>query len=300
MVQTLSYEQIVCALLEGPPLVMLDRLEIDPTTGTATGTKAVSIGEPFFEGHFPGTPIMPGVLQVAAMVQAASLLASEGGPVKLRLVSLARTKFRKPVSPGDMLQIEVKATGVEESGALGFEGKTLLDGAAACSATFALADHAVCEPPACVLPEGEMVEHLDTLGVMKVIPHRFPFLLLDGTKRYGALAVGYKNISGGDALLVGAKDTSFFEYLQVEAAAQAACVEALSLPESQGKLGFFMSIDKAEFFRQIGPGDRLEMLVDFKLRGRFGAGEATGQVAGETVFHATMKFVLVPREPVEI
>jgi len=300
MAQTLSYEQIVCALLEGPPLVMLDALEIDPTAGTANGTKAVSIGEPFFQGHFPGTPIMPGVLQVAAMVQAASLLASEGGPVKVRLVSLERTKFRKPVSPGDVVQIEVKATGAEDSGALGFEGKTLLDGATACSARFSLADHAVCEPPACVMPEGDVREHVDTLGVMKIIPHRFPFLLLDGTNRYDGVAVGYKNISGGDALLVGAKHGSFFEYLQVEAAAQAACVEALSLPEAQGKLGFFMSIDKAEFFRQVGPGDRLEILVDFILRGRFGSGEATGQVAGKTVCHATMKFVLVPRPPIEV
>ena len=60
-------------LSEGPALTMLDRLELDISAGTASGVKAVSMGEPFYQGHFPGAPIMPGVLQVAAMVQAASI-----------------------------------------------------------------------------------------------------------------------------------------------------------------------------------------------------------------------------------
>jgi 3-hydroxymyristoyl/3-hydroxydecanoyl-(acyl carrier protein) dehydratase len=124
--------------------------------------------------------------------------------------------------------------------------------------------------------------------------------LVDAADTYDGWMMGYKNVSGGDALLAGAKCASFFEYLMVEAAAQTACAEALSLPESQGKLGYFMSIDKAEFFRQAKPGDRLEMQVAMNMRGRFGTAEATGRVAGETVFQAAMKFALVDREQEQV
>lgn len=300
MTQTLTYEQIAAALLEGPSLVMLDRLELDTESGTATGSKAVSMAESFFQGHFPGAPIMPGVLQVGAMVQAASLLATQGQTVSLRLVVLERVKFRKPVMPGDMMGVEVKATGTDANGALTFEGKTTTGEDTTCSARFALAAAPVGTPVESTLPTGEPLRHLDTVAIMKIIPHRYPFLLVDAAEVYEGMILGHKNVSGGEALLAGAKCMSFFEYLQVEAAAQTACAEALSLPESQGKLGYFMSIDKAEFFRQARPGDRLEMQVEVNLRGRFGTGQATGRIAGETVFEATMKFALVDREQAKI
>ena len=297
MLQTLDYPHILRALAEGSPLAMLDRLEMDRDAGVARGIKAVSMAEPFFQGHFPGSPIMPGVLQIGAMVQAASLLASGGTETNLHLVSLERAKFRKPVLPGALLRVEVKSTGTEESGALAFEGETVIDEGTACSVRFALAPQAAGVAPTCEMPAGEPFARLDVAGVSAVIPHRFPFLLLDGTNRYDDVAVGYKNVSGNDALLAGSRDGMFFEYLQVEAAAQAACVEALSLPESRDKLGYFMSIDKADFYRRVKPGERLDLLVDFELRGRFGSGEATGRVGDDTAFTAAMKFVLVPRQP---
>jgi 3-hydroxyacyl-[acyl-carrier-protein] dehydratase len=300
MPQTLSYEQIAAALLEGSPLVMLDRLELDAEAGIATGTKAVSMAEPFFQGHFPGAPIMPGVLQVGAMVQAASLLASEGEEVSVRLVAMERVKFRKPVMPGDVMTVEVTAVPAAEDGSLRFEGKTLCGGDTTCSARFGLAPAPVGTASDVAVPDEEAQETLDTMAIMKVIPHRFPFLLVDAADAYDGWMMGHKNVSGGDALLAGAKCSSLFEYLMVEAAAQTACVEALSLPESQGKLGYFMSIDKAEFFRQAKPGDRLEMQVAMNMRGRFGVAEATGRVAGETVFQAAMKFALVDREQEQV
>lgn len=296
MIHTLTHEQIAAALLEGPALVMLDRVELDTDAGTAVGTKAVSMAEPFFQGHFPGAPIMPGVLQVGAMVQAASLLATQGQAVNLRLVMLERVKFRKPVMPGDIMSVDVKATGTDANGALTFEAKTLTGEDTTCSARLALAAAPVGTPTASEAPAGEPVQHLDAVAIMKIIPHRYPFLLVDAAEVYEGMMLGHKNISGGEALLVGSKCMSFFEYLQVEAAAQTACADALSKPESQGKLGYFMSIDKAEFFRQALPGDRLEMQVEVNVRGRFGTGQATGRIAGETVFEATMKFALVDRE----
>jgi 3-hydroxyacyl-[acyl-carrier-protein] dehydratase len=295
MAQTLAYESIAAALLEGPPLVMLDRIELDKEAGTAIGTKAVTMAESFFQGHFPGAPIMPGVLQVAAMVQAASLLASEGQAVNMRLVLLERVKFRKPVLPGDMLSVEVNATG-NVGDALTFEGKTLVGGDTTCSARFALAAAPVSSPSLTAIALAEPVRHLDTVAIMKIIPHRYPFLLVDAADVYEGAIVGHKNVSGGESLLAGAKKPSFFEYLQVEAAAQTACADALSLPETQGKLGYFMSIDKAEFFRQVVPGERMDMQAEFTLRGRFGTGQAVVRVGDEVVFEATMKFALVDRE----
>jgi 3-hydroxymyristoyl/3-hydroxydecanoyl-(acyl carrier protein) dehydratase len=76
--------------------------------------KAVTMNEPFFQGHFPGTPVMPGVLQVEAMAQAGAillLLEEQKNPDGVKRIpffmSLDKVKFRRPVAPGDLLRIEV-------------------------------------------------------------------------------------------------------------------------------------------------------------------------------------------------
>lgn len=91
------------------PFLMVDRL-IDIVPGQkATGIKNVTINEPFFQGHFPGNPIMPGVMIVEAMAQVSGLLASNSGaPSKtVYFMSIEKAKFRKPVVPGDQLKLEV-------------------------------------------------------------------------------------------------------------------------------------------------------------------------------------------------
>ncbi|HUV50308.1 MAG TPA: 3-hydroxyacyl-ACP dehydratase FabZ [Anaerolineae bacterium] len=95
------------------PFIMIDRiLEIVPDE-KITALKNVTINEPFFQGHFPGTPIMPGVLIVEAMAQAGGLLAYTFMPeVKkgsvIYFMAMDKVKFRKPVVPGDQLIFEVK------------------------------------------------------------------------------------------------------------------------------------------------------------------------------------------------
>jgi UDP-3-O-[3-hydroxymyristoyl] N-acetylglucosamine deacetylase / 3-hydroxyacyl-[acyl-carrier-protein] dehydratase len=95
------------------PFLMVDRiLSFDGDT-KAVGQKTVTINEPFFQGHFPGHPVMPGVLQVEAMAQVASILLLRQSENAGRLgyfMSIDKAKFRRPVMPGDVLMLEVELT----------------------------------------------------------------------------------------------------------------------------------------------------------------------------------------------
>ena len=92
------------------PFLLVDRItELEPNV-KAVGIKNVTINEPFFEGHFPDNPIMPGVLIVEAMAQVAGILAFRSG-IKgdtLYFMSIEKAKFRKPVVPGDQLRLDIE------------------------------------------------------------------------------------------------------------------------------------------------------------------------------------------------
>lgn len=95
------------------PMLLVDRIEeLEPDR--IVGIKNVTINEPFFDGHFPDYPVMPGVLILEAMAQVAGVLVlSQVEDPKNKLVLLAaveEAKFRKPVRPGDQLRIEMKVT----------------------------------------------------------------------------------------------------------------------------------------------------------------------------------------------
>ena len=93
------------------PMLLVDRIE-ELETDRIVGIKNVTVNEPFFNGHFPDYPVMPGVLIVEAMAQVAGVLVLSQIPDrKSKLVLLAgvnEAKFRKPVRPGDQLRIEMK------------------------------------------------------------------------------------------------------------------------------------------------------------------------------------------------
>jgi len=92
------------------PFLLVDRIiEIEPGT-KATWIKNVTFNEGFFQGHFPGQPIMPGVLIIEAMAQVAGLLAFCSGAnvgKTVYFMSIEKAKFRKPVVPGDQLRLEI-------------------------------------------------------------------------------------------------------------------------------------------------------------------------------------------------
>jgi len=126
------------------PFLLVDRvIEIVPGK-RAVGIKNVSINEPFFQGHFPGTPIMPGVLIVEAMAQLGGVivLSQEENRGKLAfLAGIDNARFRHQVVPGDQLRLEVEITRMKASMGKG-EGKAFVDGELAAEAEimFALGD----------------------------------------------------------------------------------------------------------------------------------------------------------------
>jgi 3-hydroxyacyl-[acyl-carrier-protein] dehydratase len=131
------------------PMLLVDRVEDIVLGQSARGIKAVSINEPFFAGHFPGRPIMPGVLIIEALAQTAGVLAlktlGEAGKGKLvYFMAIDGAKFRIPVEPGCLLDLKVEFT--QNRGRISkFNGRAEINGklAAECSFTAMIAD-----PPA--------------------------------------------------------------------------------------------------------------------------------------------------------
>jgi 3-hydroxyacyl-[acyl-carrier-protein] dehydratase len=127
----LDVNEIMKILPHRYPFLLVDRIiELDKGK-KIVGLKNVTINEPFFPGHFPGHPVMPGVLIVEAMAQVAAILAYQSaeenkGKVTY-FVGIDNTKFRKPVVPGDQLRFELEVSGCRR-GIWSFQGKAYVDG----------------------------------------------------------------------------------------------------------------------------------------------------------------------------
>ena len=127
----ITINEILAMLPHAYPFLLVDRIvEIEPGK-RIIGIKNVTYNEPFFPGHFPGRPIMPGVLIVEAMAQTAGLLVFKSMPEEeLRkpvfFLGMDNVKFRKPVIPGDQLRLELEITRHRQS-IWGFKGKAFVD-----------------------------------------------------------------------------------------------------------------------------------------------------------------------------
>ena len=109
----LDTDQVMQILPHRFPFLMVDRIISFETETKCVGVKTVTINEPFFQGHFPGHPVMPGVLQVEAMAQVASILLFKLTKTSSRVgyfMSADQVKFRKPVFPGDTIFIHAELT----------------------------------------------------------------------------------------------------------------------------------------------------------------------------------------------
>jgi len=105
----IDIKEIMSILPHRYPFLLVDRvIELVPEQ-KAIGVKNVTMNEPFFQGHFPGNPVMPGVLIVEAMAQVAGVLAFKSGMegTGVLFLSIEKVKFRKPIVPGDQIVFEV-------------------------------------------------------------------------------------------------------------------------------------------------------------------------------------------------
>ncbi len=141
----MDIQQIMGFLPHRYPFLLVDRV-LDIIDGERiTALKNVTFNEPFFTGHFPGVPVMPGVLMVEAMAQAGGVLmfnSLEDKESKIAmLMGVDKCRFRKPVRPGDQMIIEVEVLRFR-SRVGKMLGKTMVDGAVAAEAeiTFSLVD----------------------------------------------------------------------------------------------------------------------------------------------------------------
>jgi 3-hydroxyacyl-[acyl-carrier-protein] dehydratase len=120
------------------PFLLIDRIVEFVPTKRLVAIKNVTINEPFFQGHFPGYPIMPGVLVVEAMAQAGGIIMMAEMPDRHQklvvFTGIERAKFRRPVTPGDQIRIEVEVLSFRTRAGR-IQGRALVDGKLACEAT---------------------------------------------------------------------------------------------------------------------------------------------------------------------
>lgn len=149
----LDIDRILKLLPHRYPILLVDRvLELEPGS-RILALKNVSMNEPFFQGHFPGHPVMPGVLIVEAMAQAAAVLtyvtlqtSPESGAL-FYFAGIDGVRFKRVVQPGDQLRLEVTMDRVKR-GIGKFTGRALVDGEVACEAEMTCASRKAGENPA--------------------------------------------------------------------------------------------------------------------------------------------------------
>jgi len=144
----LDIRRVMAALPHRYPMLLVDRVEQIVPDQSITAIKAVSMNEGFFQGHFPGRPIMPGVLIVEALAQAAGILAVESLGLAnsgklVYFMAIEGAKFRTPVEPGCLLQLDVEFV-QKRASVCKFAGKASVDGKLAAEAQFTAM---IAEPP---------------------------------------------------------------------------------------------------------------------------------------------------------
>jgi 3-hydroxyacyl-[acyl-carrier-protein] dehydratase len=135
---TFDIQEILDLLPHRYPFLLIDRVVEFERAKRLVAIKNVTINEPFFQGHFPGYPIMPGVLVVEAMAQAGGILMTSEFPDRhshlVVFTGIERAKFRRPVTPGDQLRFEIEVLSFRTRAGR-MQGKAFVDGKMVCEAT---------------------------------------------------------------------------------------------------------------------------------------------------------------------
>jgi len=138
---------------------------------------------------------------------------------------------------------------------------------------------------------------LDVQQIKDIIPHRYPFLLVDQVveKESGERVVGLKNVTANEPFFEG----HFPDYpvmpgvLILEALAQTGAIAVLEMEKNKGKIGFLAGVDKCRFKREVKPGDQLRLEVEIiRMKGPIGKGKGIATVNGETACEAEITFAI--------
>lgn len=308
--KTYTNQQLTGILRKTAPMLMLDIAQLSDDGVSAVGRKAVSMSEAVFQGHFPGQPILPGVLQVEAMAQLCRLIFQEClpgvGGTEIVMRHIRRLKFRKPVLPGMVMTVEAKLLERNAEGEAIFQVSCNTERGLSSAGTIVMAqitpdlyDHPRTigeHAPHPFVAEMEGKQEFEVTQLMKLLPHRPPFLLLDKAVGIGTDCpdiYGFKNLSGNDMMLAGMAYSVYPFSLMIEAAAQLGCAHILSQPANAGKLGIFLCIDEAHFYQHAMIGDQLVIHGHCEAGGR--AGGATGEmwVDDQKIVDCSLKFILM-------
>ncbi|MDE0932326.1 MAG: 3-hydroxyacyl-ACP dehydratase FabZ [Novosphingopyxis baekryungensis] len=151
MADTMDYDvrKVMAVLPHRYPMLLVDRVVALEKGESIKAVKAVTMNEGFFQGHFPGRPIMPGVMIVEALAQAAGVLAMEsfdlvGSNKLVYFMAIEQAKFRAPVEPGCLLELDVSFV-QKRARVCRFEGKATIEGKLAAEASFTAM---IADPPA--------------------------------------------------------------------------------------------------------------------------------------------------------
>ncbi|HEX8232230.1 MAG TPA: 3-hydroxyacyl-ACP dehydratase FabZ [Caulobacteraceae bacterium] len=138
---SIGYAEVLERIPHRYPFLLVDRAEDYRPHASIVGVKNVTFNEPFFQGHFPGNPVMPGVLIVEAMAQAGAVLMSKSLDVDVEgkaimFMSVDNARFRHPVRPGDILRLHVDVVRAKST-VFKFSGRALVSDKLAAEAEFA-------------------------------------------------------------------------------------------------------------------------------------------------------------------
>ena len=136
--EAIDFHEVLRRIPHRFPLLLVDRCEDYIPFQSVVGVKGVTFNEQFFQGHFPGNPVMPGVLIIEALAQAGAVLMSKSldadiGGVTIMFAKVENARFRRPVKPGDQLRLHAEV--LKHRGDLfSFKGQAKVDGAVAAEA----------------------------------------------------------------------------------------------------------------------------------------------------------------------